>query len=869
MKFRRLYVLAGIAVLIVLLMSGVASSGLGGMMTGSQANFDTDSSGHLLNPPPFPDAYKLHQGPPSASVPGVITTDTDGLSHPCSGLIPEPPFAGLSPIAIAYPYTNCAPYWMMGDVATWQYQGHDYVGLSGFEYRMFFIYNVDDPYNPVLLHDEGFPSSGTASLSIFDWKQNGNQYLSVTMRGSGTGCGFFVYNVNDPYNPQFVTRKSGADWCTVHEHFVSLDENGNADYAWLTMSGESGSGTKIVALDIHNLANIFEVNRYQRPSAGFAHDSNVVRGRVYVADWDGGLQIFDENAFVSGATPTPLNPLDSIRPSSFLIHHAVPTTDDRYVFVQDEFINNPSLGKVKMYDISNISSPQFVADIVGGDSVAASNRAHNMVIKPLGPGLDLLLDAWYRAGIRGNLINTIENPPTITQVFRQQLNSDTSGSWDDVWGVDWLPCNLRGLQRTCLYAGDMKFGLVVNAVNTDTFQPDPSLDPYNPDVPVITSPANGQEIDGCAITITGTAHDYWSGLQRVEVSVDNGSTWHTAGGTDNWSYEWNIMSSGPVTIKARAFDMADNMANAVDINVTVTASCPLTTPTVAPTYTMLPTGTNTAIANTPTHTSTSTPTSTPVPTSTPTEVATDTPTSTPTNTVAAPTGTATAVEATETPVIEPTGTAIELPTDTAVTTATATATSCTMSFSDVTETDWYYAFVHCLYCHGIIGGYSDGTFRPNNEITRGQIAKIVAMAAGFDDVVSEQSFEDVSPASTFYPWIGQLYMHGVISGYACGGPGEPCGAASMPYFRPGGQATRGQMAKIVVMAAVLPVNTGGGPHFSDVAEGSTFYDYVETMYNAGAINGYPDGTFHPSSNVTRAQAAKMVVLVFFPDCVTR
>jgi hypothetical protein len=46
--------------------------------------------------------------------------------------------------------------------------------------------------------------------------------------------------------------------------------------------------------------------------------------------------------------------------------------------------------------------------------------------------------------------------------------------------------------------------------------------------------------------------------------------------------------------------------------------------------------------------------------------------------------------------------------------------------------------------------------------------------------------------------------HGVISGYNCGAPGEPCGGASGTlYFRPGADATRGQIAKIVYLA-VMP-----------------------------------------------------------------
>lgn len=570
MGIRRIVMLAASFALLV---AAIATSGL---QTGNLAGFTPASPpDHPTTEPAFPDAYKLAGEKGSvARVPGVVPNH---MSHPCSGMAAEPQFAGLSPLAVAYPYTNCPSTSMMGDVATWQHDGHDYVGLSGFGYRMFFIYNVDDPYNPVLLWNQGFPSGGTASLSIFDWKQNGNQYISVTMRGSGTGCGLFVYNVNNPGNPvQAAYHTAGADYCTIHEHFVSTDASGNADYAWLAMSGESGSEDKVVSVDIRNLSNIVEVNRYERPDgASFIHDSNQVRDRFYTAHWAGGVQVFDKADFVDGGTPSPLNPIDSIRPSNFWVHHVVPTTDDRYVLLQDEFINSPGVGKVKLYDIRNLAAPAFVADITGGDPSAESSQAHNMIIKPLGPNRDLLLNAWYRAGVRGFVIDTTNHPPTINQAFRHQLNASAGSGFGNVWGVDWLPCTIRGLERTCLYAGDMRFGLVVNAVNTDTFQPEPALDPYNPEV-AVTSHTPGQVIQGCSATISGTAHDYWSGLNRIEVSVDGGTTWSLATGTTSWSYQWTIPANGSTShdymIKARAFDQANNVLVSTGIPVATTCT---------------------------------------------------------------------------------------------------------------------------------------------------------------------------------------------------------------------------------------------------------------------------------------------------------
>ncbi|MEO5952277.1 MAG: S-layer homology domain-containing protein, partial [Chloroflexia bacterium] len=75
-------------------------------------------------------------------------------------------------------------------------------------------------------------------------------------------------------------------------------------------------------------------------------------------------------------------------------------------------------------------------------------------------------------------------------------------------------------------------------------------------------------------------------------------------------------------------------------------------------------------------------------------------------------------------------------------------------FSDVPNGSTFYPYVMCLVGNGVLTGYSDGTFRPSNNITRGQIAKVVSNAAGFTEPISTQTFEDVPPGSTFYDFIG-------------------------------------------------------------------------------------------------------------------
>ncbi|MEA2574051.1 MAG: hypothetical protein QOH93_1349 [Chloroflexia bacterium] len=216
------------------------------------------------------------------------------------------------------------------------------------------------------------------------------------------------------------------------------------------------------------------------------------------------------------------------------------------------------------------------------------------------------------------------------------------------------------------------------------------------------------------------------------------------------------------------------------------------------------------------------------------------------------------------------------PTATASPTASPTPL-CDIQYSDVPPGSPFYSFIECLACKGIVSGYPDGTFRPNDLLTRGQLSKIVSQSAGFHEPVMAQTYADVAPGSPFYNYIGRLSSRNVISGYPCGGVGEPCDAQNRPYFRSNTPASRGQLSKIVSNTKSYTEDPGT-QLFTDVSPGSPFYDYINRLANRGVISGYPCGGagetcddsnrpyFRPNFNVTRGQAAKIVSNTFFPNC---
>jgi hypothetical protein len=196
-------------------------------------------------------------------------------------------------------------------------------------------------------------------------------------------------------------------------------------------------------------------------------------------------------------------------------------------------------------------------------------------------------------------------------------------------------------------------------------------------------------------------------------------------------------------------------------------------------------------------------------------------------------------------------------------------------FWDVPNSLWAYTYVEWMASNGIVGGYPDGSFRPNNSTTRSQLTKMISLAEGWTPVnPATATFEDVPPSNTFYTNVETAYAHGLINGYPCGGPFEPCvPPANRPYFRPYNDVTRGQLSKMISVAEGWPPLSPTTPSFQDVPPANTFFGYVEAVFAHDIVAGYPCGGpfepcvppanrpyFRPNNSATRAQLSKMIYL---------
>ena len=148
---------------------------------------------------------------------------------------------------------------------------------------------------------------------------------------------------------------------------------------------------------------------------------------------------------------------------------------------------------------------------------------------------------------------------------------------------------------------------------------------------------------------------------------------------------------------------------------------------------------------------------------------------------------------------------------------------------------------------GYVIGYPDGTVRPENNITRAEIATIFFRMLTDESRAEywsqENDFTDVSEDDWFNNAVSTLTNAGILSGYADGS------------FKPNASITRAELVKIAV--AFYGSDAAVDAEFSDT-EGHWADMFIDSAYGLGFISGYEDGSFRPDRAVTRAEAMKII-----------
>src|SRR6056297_166846 len=148
---------------------------------------------------------------------------------------------------------------------------------------------------------------------------------------------------------------------------------------------------------------------------------------------------------------------------------------------------------------------------------------------------------------------------------------------------------------------------------------------------------------------------------------------------------------------------------------------------------------------------------------------------------------------------------------------------------------------------GVINGYTDGTFRPDNGITRAEFVKIVNGLFGFK-VEGAASFTDVAAVAWYAVEVKKAVYEEFVSGYEDGS------------FRPDNGITRQEAAKII--DTILDMEGTDDTALNSFGDKAMIPDWSKNslmyMVQKGYLSGYPDSTLRPAYGITRAETVALL-----------
>ncbi|KMY51917.1 C40 family peptidase [Peribacillus loiseleuriae] len=162
-------------------------------------------------------------------------------------------------------------------------------------------------------------------------------------------------------------------------------------------------------------------------------------------------------------------------------------------------------------------------------------------------------------------------------------------------------------------------------------------------------------------------------------------------------------------------------------------------------------------------------------------------------------------------------------------------------YHDVPKDFWAYSQISYLSKEGIINGYEPNIFKPNNKVTRAEVAKMLSDTFHLSPSTNHQ-FSDVSSSHWAATYINAVAKEGYFTGYG------------NQTFQPDKPITRGEIATLFTKAFTLPAGNGSQT-FNDLDKSHWAYQAIQTLTASSIAFGYPDQTFQPNRETTRSEFA--------------
>ncbi len=175
-------------------------------------------------------------------------------------------------------------------------------------------------------------------------------------------------------------------------------------------------------------------------------------------------------------------------------------------------------------------------------------------------------------------------------------------------------------------------------------------------------------------------------------------------------------------------------------------------------------------------------------------------------------------------------------------------------FKDVLRTHDSFVAIDYLREKSIIGGYSDGNFKPDRSINRAEVLKIILKGSKIDTLKSfkEVTFPDVDKSAWFAPFAMKAKLSGIVKG------DEKTGK-----FAPARQVNKAEFLKMLLAAnkIKIPELKKDQAIASDVPSDKWFASYMNYAFTAGIISKDAKGNLNPAKLLTRSEVANMMYLL--------
>ena len=176
-------------------------------------------------------------------------------------------------------------------------------------------------------------------------------------------------------------------------------------------------------------------------------------------------------------------------------------------------------------------------------------------------------------------------------------------------------------------------------------------------------------------------------------------------------------------------------------------------------------------------------------------------------------------------------------------------------FADTPADAWYYDYLTGLVEKGIVNGYDDGKFMPNNHVTREEFLKMLIVTSGIELTYNNKGFADVDEDAWYTPYIYTAKENGIVSG------------VDENNFGIGMNISRQDMAVMVynILKNNVEMSYDDSLFTELFADDNSISGYAYTnvymVKKLGILNGYENGEFRPNGNLTRAEAVKVISLI--------